>query len=92
MQPIMDVFRTMRAMRRLKPDPVPKDLLERVVAAATWAPGGGDLQLYDFIVVTDRAQVARLGALWREVESKYMAHAGARIPRGLHRPGCAGAP
>jgi nitroreductase len=71
--PIMDVLRTMRAMRRLKPDPVPKDLLERLVAAATWAPNGGNLQLYDFIVVTDRAQVARLGALWRDVENKYMA-------------------
>jgi len=52
---------------------VARDLLQRVVAAATWAPNGGNLQLYDFIVVTDRAQVARLGALWREVESKYMA-------------------
>src|SRR3954467_2747757 len=50
--PIMDVLRTMRAMRRLKPDPVARHLLQRVVAAATWAPNGGNLQLYDFIVVT----------------------------------------
>jgi nitroreductase len=71
--PVMEVLRTMRAMRRLKPDPVPRDLLERLVEAATWAPSGGNLQLYSYVVVTERAQVARLGVLWREVQSKYLA-------------------
>ena len=70
--PVMNVLPTMRAMRRLKPDPVPRELLEQLVEAATWAPNGGNLQLYSYIVVTDRAQMARLGALWREVSSKYL--------------------
>ena len=69
----MEVLRTMRAMRRLKPDPVPRDLLERLVEAATWAPSGGNMQLYSYVVVTERAQVARLGVLWRDVQSKYLA-------------------
>ena len=32
----------MRAMRRLKPDPVPNELLERLVEAASWAPAGSN--------------------------------------------------
>jgi hypothetical protein len=32
--PLFEVMRTMRAMRRLKPGPVPDELLERLVEAA----------------------------------------------------------
>jgi nitroreductase len=63
--PLFEVMRTMRAMRRLKPDPVPDELLERLVEAATWAPSGSNAQAYAFVVVTDRAQMARLAELWR---------------------------
>ena len=53
----MDVFEAMdrnRAMRRLKPDPVPRELLEKLVHAATRAPSAGNSQLWGFVVVTDR--------------------------------------
>ncbi len=84
--PIMDVLRTMRAMRRLKPDPVPRELLEQLVQAATWAPSAGDMQLYDFIVVTDRAQMAQLGRLWREAQGKYRAMVERLDPEGAVDP------
>src|SRR5215207_6025317 len=71
--PIMEVMATMRAMRRLKPDPVPDELLDELVAAATWAPSGGNLQAYSFVVVTDRAQMARLADLWRVICDWYLA-------------------
>jgi nitroreductase len=71
--PIMEVMATMRAMRRLKPDPVPDDLLDELVAAATWAPSGGNLQAYSFVVVTDRGQMARLAELWRVICDWYLA-------------------
>lgn len=70
--PIIDILASTRAMRRLKPDPVPKELLERIVAAATWAPTASDGQLYSYVVVTDRAQMARLGTLWRQVQGQYL--------------------
>lgn len=41
---IFDVMSTMRAMRRLRPDPVPDELLDRLVQTATWAPSGSNLQ------------------------------------------------
>lgn len=52
----MDVFEAMstcRAIRYLKPDPVPEELIEQVITAATYAPSPGNSQGRDFIVVTD---------------------------------------
>jgi nitroreductase len=84
--PVMEVLATMRAMRRLKPDPVPRELLEQLVAAATWAPSGSNAQLYGYVVVTDRAQVTRLGVLWREVVGKYLAVAARLDPQAFGDP------
>jgi nitroreductase len=69
---IWELMHTMRAMRRLKPDPVPRELLEQLVAAATWAPSAGNGQAYSFLIVTDRAQMARLAVLWRKVVTFYL--------------------
>ena len=71
--PIMEVMATMRAMRRLKPDPIPDELLDKLVEAATWGPSAGNLQAYSYVVVTDRAQMARLAELWRVVCRWYLA-------------------
>jgi len=71
--PILEVMSTMRAMRRLKPDPVPDEMLDQLVEAATWAPSGGNIQAFSFVVVTDRGQMAKLAELWRVVCDFYLA-------------------
>ncbi len=53
-----------RAMRRLKPDPVSRADLEFIVEAATMAASGGNRQEWAFVVVTDPAQRAQLGAIY----------------------------
>ena len=40
-------------MRRLKPDPVPEDLIKKVIHAATCASSPGNSQGWDFVVVRD---------------------------------------
>ena len=43
----MDIYEAMgslRAVRRLKPDPIPDDVMDRVFQAAAWAPTGGNTQ------------------------------------------------
>jgi nitroreductase len=42
---IFEVMSTMRAMRRLKPGPVPDELINKILQAAQWAPSGGNTQL-----------------------------------------------
>ena len=50
---LFEAIHTMRAMRRLKPDPVPDALIRRVIEAGLCAPSGGDVQHWRFVVVKD---------------------------------------
>src|SRR3954447_12491522 len=78
--PIFEVMSTMRAMRRLKPDPVPDELLTKLVQAATWGPSGSNEQGYEFVVVTDREVMARLAPLWGRSVDAYLASVGQVTP------------
>jgi nitroreductase len=71
--PVMEVMATMRAMRRLRPDPVPRELLERCLQAASWAPTGGNSQTYGYVIVDDRETMRRCSELWRRSERWYEA-------------------
>lgn len=50
----MEALETCRAIRYLKPDPVPPALIDRVIWGATRASSPGNSQSWDFIVITDR--------------------------------------
>src|SRR3990170_8725782 len=50
---VFEVINTTRAMRRLKPDPIPDDLIWKVLDAAIRAPSGGNRQPWNFIVIRD---------------------------------------
>lgn len=62
----MGLFEAMfncRAMRRLKPDPVPEELLVKLIEAGNQAASGSNLQLARWIVVRDaksREELAKL--------------------------------
>jgi len=61
-----EAMRTLRAVRRLKPDPISDDVLHRVLEAATWAPTGGNRQPWRIIAVKERGRKERLGALYAD--------------------------
>ena len=50
---LYDAMSTLRAVRRLRTDPIPDEVMERVLQAACWAPTGGNMQPWKVIVVTD---------------------------------------
>lgn len=50
---LFETIESMRAMRRLEPDPVPLELIQKVIAAGTQAPSGQNTQPWAFIVVRD---------------------------------------
>ncbi|MGY0489285.1 nitroreductase family protein [Streptomyces sp. WG-D5] len=80
---LFDTMATMRAMRRLRPDPVPDELLERLIQAAVWGPSGGNMQRYEYVVVTDRGVMAELEPLWRRCVDAYLATTGKYAPEGM---------
>ena len=53
---LFDAMYTARALRRLKPDPVPEELITRVLDAAIRAPSGGNAQNWILIVIREEAQ------------------------------------
>jgi nitroreductase len=56
---------TTRAMRRVKPDPIPDDVLGRMFDAAVRGPSGGNTQLFRFLLVTDPETKAKIGPIYR---------------------------
>ena len=71
---IYRVITERRDVRRgFLPDPVPPDVLGRVLAAAHQAPSVGFSQPWDFIVITDRERRERIAALARSRRDEYAA-------------------
>src|SRR5271155_3614654 len=65
----MDVYEalyTTRAMRRVRPDPIPLDAQARILDAAIRAPSGGNAQPWHFVLVDSPAVKAQFGPIYRE--------------------------
>jgi nitroreductase len=65
----MGLFEAMysaRALRRMKPDPVPQEIITEILDAAIRAPSAGNSQLWAFLVVRDAEQRRQLGLLYRK--------------------------
>ena len=78
-----DVFETIqstRAMRRLKPDPVPDELIRKILQAGVCAANGGNTQRWRFLVIKDptikkRVQVFYKRAFDEVVGPRYLSSA-----------------
>lgn len=77
---IYQAMSTLRAVRRLKPDPIPDDVMRRVLEAAAWAPTGGNRQPWRIVLVKDRAKKTRLGELYSARWNNYSRHYRAAVP------------
>jgi nitroreductase/alkylhydroperoxidase family enzyme len=74
---------TTRAVRRLRPDPIPEATLRRIMLAATWAPSGANQQPWRVIAVRDPAKKKRLAELYEVEWSSYVKMRMANIPKEL---------
>ncbi len=59
-----ETMKTLRAVRRLRPDPIPDAVLRRVLEAATYAPSGGNVQPWRIVVAADEDKKRTLGTLY----------------------------
>jgi nitroreductase len=73
--PLLEAIRTTRAIRRLRPDPVPRALIRKVCEAGTFAPSGGNRQPWYFIAVTEPERRAFVAERYRRAFHEYIAPA-----------------
>jgi len=71
MAELYETMSTLRAVRRLRTDPIPDDVMERLLQAACWAPTGGNQQPWTVIVVTDPAKKQALKDIYQPQWAKY---------------------
>src|SRR5271157_1666158 len=62
---LFQTIHTARALRRLKPDPVPDEVIAKIIDAGVRAPTGSNLQNWRFIVVKDAQVRRRIGEVYR---------------------------
>jgi nitroreductase len=63
---LTEALYTTRAMRRVRPDPIPHDTQRRLLDAAIRAPSGGNQQNWRFLLLDDPDIKAKLGPLYRD--------------------------
>lgn len=51
---MFDAVKGRRSVRRFRSDKLPKEKLDRILEAASWAPSAGNLQARDFILVENQ--------------------------------------
>ena len=73
---LINALLSRRSIRRYRPDPVPRDLIEQVLTAAIWAPSAHNRQPWRFAVVSQEAAKVTLAAAM-----------GARLRRDLEADG-----
>jgi len=63
---VHEALYTTRAMRRVRPDPIPLDAQARILDASIRAPSGGNAQPWRFVLVDSPALKSELGPLYRD--------------------------
>jgi nitroreductase len=70
---LYEAMSTLRAVRRLRPDPIPDEVLQRVLQAAVWAPTGGNTQPWRVIAVKDVQKRQALQKLYQPAWQRFAA-------------------
>jgi len=64
------LVRKRRSVRRVKPDPVPDEMVEKILEAGRWAMSGGNGQPWEFIVVKDQKIKDEMAMTWAELRKE----------------------
>lgn len=60
---ILDVIQNRKSIRKYKPDPIPDEMVKKLVEAARWAPSTDNAQPWRFIIIRDREMIEALGKI-----------------------------
>src|SRR5467141_286838 len=70
---LFEIIRTTRSMRRLKPDPVPNELIRKILEVGVCAPSGGNMQRWRFLVIRDMQIKQTVGAYYKRAWDEQVA-------------------
>jgi nitroreductase len=70
---LFEIMRTTRSMRRLKSDPVPNELIRKILEAGVCAPSGGNMQRWRFLVIRDPQIKQTVGAYYKHAWDEQVA-------------------
>ncbi|MBV8959832.1 MAG: nitroreductase family protein [Actinobacteria bacterium] len=76
---LIETLRSTGAAREFRPDPVPDDVLARVLDTARFAPSGGNRQAWHLVVVQDRDKRQRLRDIYLDTWYEYLAQGAAGL-------------
>ena len=74
-----------RSVRRFKKDPVPPDLIRRVLEAARFAPSTGNCQPWKFLVITNPEVIAEMERDATRITKLFMFFIGYTMNTGIVR-------
>jgi len=60
----LELVHKRRSIRRLKPDPFPDELVEKILEAGRWAMSGANAQPWEFIVVKNKETKYKMAESW----------------------------
>ena len=84
---LFEIMYTTRALRKLKPDPVPKEVLVKLIDAANRAASGSNAQAARWLVVTDQEQKNKIAALNKVAVDAYVKLQLETVPELPHQDG-----
>ncbi|MCI8651015.1 MAG: nitroreductase [Oscillospiraceae bacterium] len=76
----IECMRTRRSIRRYKPDPIPRELLEDILDTAMTAPSGTNLQHWHFVVLESPEAMEKFKTLTAEVPARFHPVLAQRFP------------
>src|SRR6266705_807 len=76
-------LRALRAVRQLRPDPLPESVLHDILEVARWSGSAGNRQPWEFVVVRDHDMLRRLSTI-DGANAGHLASAAAAIAIVIH--------
>ncbi len=62
----LEMIKARRTVRKYKKDPIPEEILQKVLEAARWAPSWANFQCWEYVVVKDPVVKAQLADSFRK--------------------------
>ena len=60
---LISFLRSLRAVRRFRPDPVPQEVVDDILEVARWSGSASNRQPWDLVVIRDRETLGALARL-----------------------------